>query len=47
MQSLATIEFVLFIGFVIWLFTLPSSPIARRSQARSDEDSDASETDRG
>lgn len=35
-SPLALIEFVIFIGFVVWLFTLGSSPF-RRDRNRTDE----------
>jgi hypothetical protein len=45
MKDLAVIEFIVFIGIVIWLFTLPSSPIGRRS--RDSDADDTQEKDRG
>jgi hypothetical protein len=41
MENLAIIEFVAFIGIVIWLFTLPSSPL-RRDKSDADGSADPS-----
>jgi hypothetical protein len=46
-NPLALIEFVVFIGGVIWLFTLPSSPVRRRSREDTSGDEDTEESGRG
>ncbi|ESQ12071.1 MAG: hypothetical protein N838_06625 [Thiohalocapsa sp. PB-PSB1] len=45
-NPLAAIEFVIFIGVVIWLFTLPSSPLrGRRPEHRPESDAPADDRD--
>jgi hypothetical protein len=46
-NPLALIETIVFIGAVIWLFTLPSSPLGRRSRESDRSDDKPHETDRG
>jgi hypothetical protein len=42
MEKIAVIEFVVFIGVVVWLFTLPSSPL-HRDKAEADNSADPSD----
>jgi hypothetical protein len=46
-NPLPLIEFVVFIGVVIWLFTLPSSPLSRRSRDGAGSDKDDHKADGG
>lgn len=45
MEKIAVIEFVVFIGFVVWLFTLPSSPLHRDKTEADKTEGDKTEAD--